>query len=50
VALGAAAPPTDESEAGGMGDANIPKWLLCKEDDNAILGVAERGGRLGDDK
>lgn len=50
AALGATAPPTDESEAGGMGDANIPKWLLCIEEGNDILGVDARGARLADDK
>jgi hypothetical protein len=50
VALGAAAPPTDERGAGGIGDANIPKWLLWIEVDNDILGVAVRGAKLGDDK
>ena len=29
VALGAAAPPTDDSDPGGIGEANIFKWLLC---------------------
>ena len=50
VALGATAPPTDGSDTGGMGEANIDKWLLCNEDDNPILGVVGRGARLGDDR